>query len=319
MDTSKDASKYADDVDSKLNRDAKNTTKNCDSAYLEIVKKIRKEGVWKDNRTGIRTLAIAGAMFEHEMGNGFPLLTTKKVAFKNIASELEFFIKGITDKSWLKERNNHIWDEWASPLKVPYSHDAETRRKMAEETDLGPVYGFQWRHFNAEYKDEKSDYRGKGVDQLNNLVEKLRKDPSDRRMIVSAWNPQQVEMMALPPCHWGYQVTVIGDKLNLLWNQRSVDTMLGLPFNIASYGLLLHLLAKQANLKEGKLVGFLGDVHIYENHIEGADEQLSRDVNKYASPHIRTENFQDIFKWRSEDTKIEDYQSYPAIKFDIAV
>jgi thymidylate synthase len=190
---------------------------------------------------------------------------------------------------------------------------------MVDEPDLGPVYGFQWRHFNAEYSGHKSDYARRGVDQLAEVVKKLKTDPNDRRMIVSAWNPQQLGMMALPPCHYAFQVTVIERKLNLLWNQRSVDTMLGLPFNIASYALLLHLLAKESGFDEGKLVGFLGDVHIYENHIDGAKEQLSRDPRKYKLPTIRTDGFNSIFDWDSSMTKIEDCQSYPAIKFDIAV
>ncbi|MFA6064849.1 MAG: thymidylate synthase [archaeon] len=288
-------------------------------AYLSIVKKILDEGVWKDNRTGVKTLAIAGAMFEHDMSKGFPLLTTKKVPFKNIASELQFFINGVTDKKWLQERNNHIWDEWASPLKAAYGHSEEAKKKMLEERDLGPIYGFQWRHFNANYENYDTNYEGKGVDQLKRVIDKLKSDPNDRRMIVMAWNPLQIQNMALPPCHYGFQVTVIGDKLNLLWNQRSVDTMLGLPFNIASYALMLHLLAKEAGLKEGKLVGFLADVHIYENHLAGAKEQLARDQNLYKLPTIKTEPFTNIFEWKSTDTVIENYQSHPTIKFDIAV
>jgi thymidylate synthase len=288
-------------------------------SYLSIVRRIMSEGAWKDNRTGVKTLAIAGAMFEHDMSKGFPLLTTKKVPFRNIASELEFFMRGLTDKSWLQEKNNHIWDEWANPQKAPYGHSAEAKKKMMDERDLGPIYGFQWRHFNAEYKNYDTDYTGKGVDQLAKIVDKLKSDPMDRRMIMSAWNPQQLGIMGLPPCHYALQVTVIDGKLNLLWNQRSVDIMLGLPFNIASYALMLHLLAKEANLKEGKLVGFLADVHIYENHMDGVKEQLSRDPSKYPLPTIKTENFKSIFDWKCTDTVIENYQSYPTIKFEIAV
>jgi thymidylate synthase len=287
--------------------------------YLRIVKNILENGATKDNRTGIGTLAIAGAMFEHDMSKGFPLLTTKKVPFRLIASELEFFIKGITDKNWLKDRNNHIWDEWANPKKAAYGHDAEAKKKMADERDLGAIYGFQWRHFNAPYDNYDSDYAGAGVDQLKNVIETLRKNPNDRRMIVSAWNPSMLGQMALPPCHYGFQVTVINGALNLLWNQRSVDTMLGLPFNIASYALLLHLLAKEAGLKEGRLIGFLADTHIYLNHLEGAREQLSRDSEKYPLPKIETENFTSIFDWKHEDSKVTGYESYPTIKFDIAV
>ncbi len=288
-------------------------------AYLDIVKNILANGERKANRTGVDTVAIAGAMFEHDMANGFPLLTTKKTPFKMVASELEFFIKGLTDKKWLQDRSNHIWDEWASPTKAPYGHDDAAKAKMKNERDLGPIYGFQWRHFNAEYKNSDSDYTGQGIDQLKKLTETLKTNPNDRRMIVSAWNPSKLSEMALPPCHYCFQVTVINGKLNLLWNQRSVDTMLGLPFNIASYALLLHLLAKESRLREGKLVGFLADTHIYVNHVDGAKEQLSRDPSTYPLPTLQTENFTSIFDWKCDDSKILNYQSFPKIEFAIAV
>lgn len=287
--------------------------------YLDLVQRILDEGVRKEDRTGTGTISIPGALFEHNMGDGFPLLTTKKVPFRLVASELEFFIKGITDKQWLIDNNNHIWDEWANPEKAPYGHDEVSKKRMMEERDLGPVYGFQWRHFGAEYENYDTDYTGKGIDQLTQLIEKLQTNPSDRRMIVSAWNPTQMHQMALPPCHYGYQVTVTDGKVNLFWNQRSVDTALGLPFNIASYALLLHLLAKEAKLGEGKLVGFLGDTHVYSNHVEGLQEQLSRDPETYPLPTIKTEDFTSIFDWKYTDTVVENYESYPTIKFEIAV
>lgn len=288
-------------------------------AYLDIVKKILEEGVDKDDRTGIGTLAIAGTMFEHDMSKGFPLITTKKMPYKVIASELEFFIKGITDKKWLQDNKNHIWDEWANPKKAQYGHDEASKKRMAEERDLGPIYGFQWRHFNAPYYNFDTNYIGQGVDQLKNIIEKLKTNPTDRRMIVCAWNPAMMDQMALPPCHYAFQVTVLNKKINLLWNQRSVDTMLGLPFNIASYATLLHLLAKETGLGEGKLVGFLADVHIYSNHIEGAREQLTRDPNKYPLPQLITENFTSIYDWKYTDSKIINYQSFDKISFEIAI
>ncbi len=287
--------------------------------YLDIVKKVLDEGKKEATRQGTPAYTIAGAIFEHDMSKGFPLLTTKKIPLRLISSELEFFINGRTDKKWLQDKDNHIWDEWAKPQKAPYGHDEESKKKMLEERDLGPIYGFQWRHFNAPYQDFDSDYKGKGIDQLKKVIETLKTNPRDRRMIVNAWNPLQFDEMALPPCHYSYQITVIEGKLNLLWNQRSVDTMLGLPFNIASYALLLHLLAKESGLKEGKLVGFLADVHIFENHLEGAKEQLSRDPEKYPLPKIETENWKSIFKWKSEDSKVINYQSFDRIKFDIAI
>lgn len=288
-------------------------------SYLNIVRRVLEQGEQKSNRTGVDTIAVAGAYFEHDMSTGFPLLTTKKMPFKVIASELEFFIKGLTDKQWLKDRNNHIWDEWASPKKAPYGHDEASKKRMAEERDLGPIYGFQWRHFNADYTNYSDDYTNKGVDQLKRVIETIKTNPGDRRMIVSAWNPVKLSEMALPPCHYAFQVTVINGKLNLLWNQRSVDTMLGLPFNIASYAILLHLLAKETGLKEGKLVGFLADVHIYVNHIDGAKEQLTRDPNLYPLCQIQTDNFTSIFDWKYDDSTISNYQSHPKIAFEIAV
>ena len=288
-------------------------------AYLEIVRRILAEGERKESRTGIDTIAIAGAMFEHDMAKGFPLLTTKKTPFRLVATELEFFIKGITDKKWLQDRNNHIWDEWANPQKAPYGHDAESKKRMMEERDLGPIYGFQWRHFGAAYVDCATDYTGQGVDQLQRIVDTLRSNPHDRRMIVNAWNPLQLEQQGLPPCHFVFQVTVIDGKLNLLWNQRSVDVPLGLPFNIASYGLLLHLLAKQAGLREGRLIGFLSDTHIYVNQVDGIREQLARDPDRYPLPRLVTDPFTSIWDWQAEHSQVEGYESYPKIDFPIAV
>ena len=290
-------------------------------AYLDIVEKILAQGFRKTNRTGTDALTVAGSMFEHDMADGFPLLTTKKVLFRLVASELEFFIRGMTDKAWLQERNNHIWDEWCSSDVVPYSNDTQTKSKMMAERELGPVYGWQWRNFGADYiaynAPPPPKPESRGVDQLGLLTETLKKDPDSRRMIVNAWNPLDLSRMALPPCHYTYQVTVIDGRLNLLWNQRSVDVALGLPFNIASYGCLLHLLAKEAGLKEGKLIGFLGDTHIYINHVDAIREQLTREPR--ALPNITTEPFASIFEWRYTDTVIGGYDPCPAIKFDIAV
>lgn len=286
-------------------------------AYLDIVSKVLEEGQTKRNRTGKDALASAGAMFEHNMSDGFPLLTTKSVPFRLVASELEFFIKGITDKQWLIERNNHIWDEWCSPLKVEYGHDEETLAKMKEERELGPIYGWQWRNFGAQYQSFNKPPIGEGIDQLKNLIEKLKSNPDDRRMIVSAWNPVDFSEMALPPCHYSFQVTVINNKLNLMWNQRSIDIALGLPFNIASYALLLHLLAKEAGLEEGKLVGFLAYTHIYSSHIDGLKEQLSRDIKPL--PKLVTNKFTTIYDWEYTDSIVENYEHHPRIAFEIAV
>lgn len=287
--------------------------------YLDIIQRVLNEGKLVSTRQGPKAFTMAGAIFEHEMSKGFPLLTTKKMPFRLIATELEFFIKGLSDKKWLQDHNNHIWDEWANPKQAPYGHDEASKKRMLAERNLGPIYGFQWRHFNAPYISYNTNYEGQGIDQLARVIQTLKANPRDRRMIVSAWNPIQLEEMALPPCHYAYQVTVIENKLNLLWNQRSVDTMLGLPFNIASYATLLHLLAKETGFEEGRLVGFLADVHLFENHVDGAKEQLSRDPNAYPLPRIETKNFTSIFDWKAEDTELVGYQSYPKIAFEIAV
>jgi len=282
-------------------------------AYLDIVQNILEKGSYKSNRTKVPAYSITGKMFEHDMSEGFPLLTTKRMPFGMIASELELFIKGITDKKWLQKRKNTIWDDWAWQKKVPYGHDTETQNSMFMERDLGPIYGWQWNHYGAEYDGFEKDYSGKGINQLEKLVDTLKTNPNDRRMIVSSWNPTQLDEMALPPCHYSFQITVLDDKLNLLWNQRSVDTGLGLPFNIASYGLMLHLLAKETGFEEGKLIGFLGDVHIYENHISGLETQLTR--KPYSLPSIRTENFNSIFDWEYLDSEIYDYSAHDRLNF----
>jgi len=286
-------------------------------AYLDIVQKILDIGFRKTNRTGIDAITIAGAMFEHDMAEGFPLLTTKKVPFRLVASELEFFIRGITDKEWLRGQSNHIWDEWCSPDAVPYGNDEQTKAKMMAERELGPIYGWQWRNFGARYKACNLPPEGQSLDQLRQVVQTLKTDPDNRRMVVSAWNPLDLPRMALPPCHYAFQVTVIDGKLNLLWNQRSVDVALGLPFNIASYGCLLHLLAKEVGLGEGRLIGFLGDAHIYVNHIDGIRRQIARAPR--ALPQIKTESFASIFDWHYGDTVIENYDPHPKINFEIAV
>jgi len=299
--------------------------KNIDVQYLELVQKILNEGVRKENRTGVDTLAIAGAMIEHDMSEGFPLLTTKKMAFKSIRVELEGFIKGIRSKKWFQDRGCNIWNEWCNPKKVTYGNDADSKAKMAAEDDLGLIYGVQWRDFK---QPETLSFVGTdktatgfapsfGVDQLKKIVETLKKNPNDRRMICSAWNPTALDQMALPPCHLLWQVTVIDGKLNLAWYQRSVDVPLGLPFNIASYGLLLHLLAKEAGLKEGRLIGFLMDTHIYVNQIDALKNQIGR--QPYALPTVKTEPFTSITDWTYDTTRLEGYQSHEKIAFDIAV
>ena len=289
--------------------------------FIDLVTKILDAPgtEWKPNRTGVKTKAISGYMLEHDMRDGFPMLTTRKMFLKNAAIELEFFIKGLTDKRWLQERGNHFWDNWCNPKKVPYGHDAKTKSAMRMENDLGPIYGFQWRNFNGHWDIGTRNYND-GVDQLKKIVDMLKKDPSDRRMICSAWNPTQLSEMALPPCHLLWQVVVTGEKLNVLnlnWYQRSCDTMIGIPYDLLLYGLLLTLLAKEANMIPGKLCGMLGDVHIYENQLEGAYQQLKR--HEYFLPNIGIPDFKSIYDWTYNDLELYGYVHHPIINFPLSV
>lgn len=279
--------------------------------YLEVLNRILTEGKIKHNRTGVDTLSVSGTMLEFDMSTGkFPLMTTKKMGLKNICAELEMFLHGITSKKFLEDRGCHIWSAWANPKKVPYGNDEETKKKMAEEDDLGPIYGSQWVNFNGE-----------GVNQLQKVLDTLKTNPTDRRMIVSAWNPLKLDQMALPPCHYCYQILCNDGYVDLLWNQRSSDYPIGVPYDIASYAMLLTLICKQVNMKPGKLIGFFADSHIYVNQIEGVKEQLSREP--YELPTVKITNADDpnwtIWDWKYTDFTLENYQCHPAIKMPVAV
>lgn len=286
--------------------------------YLDLLNNVLTNGVKKSNRTGIDAISITGHMFEHNMNDGFPLVTTKKMGLKNIATELEFFIKGLTDKKWLQDRNCHIWDSWCRKFYLQTGIDVyynqfgvyptkETQLMwQAEECDLGPIYGYQWNNFN-----------GSGYNQLQAAVDTLKTNPLSRRIIVSAWNPLQIDDMALPPCHYGFQLLSDGECVDLLWNQRSCDVFLGIPYNIASYALLLLLIAKETNLIPRKLIGFLADVHIYENHIEQVKTQLSRSV--YKLPTVDILNFKSIYDWEYTDFNLNDYISHDKLVGVVAI
>lgn len=285
-----------------------------DSNYLNIAKTILNSNNLTTNRTAVKTYSFPGVHLRHDMSQGFPLLTTKKVPYKSVFSELEFFIKGLNSKKWLQERNNPIWNEWCNPKKVPYnSVDKETHEKMSKEDDLGLIYGVQWNDF----RDPSHSNPGDGVNQLQRLINTLKSNPTDRRMIVTAWNPLALDEMALPPCHLFWQVTVTNNKLNLFFYMRSADWFLGVPFNIASYGLLLHLLAKESGYEEGILNGFFADAHIYTNHLDAIKEQLTRQPRPL--PKTCTETFTDIYNWKYTDTDLLNYNPHPRIKAPIAI
>lgn len=274
-----------------------------DKTFQETLELILTKGYKKEDRTGTGTISFPGVMIRHDMSDGYPLLTLRTVPFKSAAIELEGFIKGITSKQWYKERGCNYWNQWCNPQVVPYGTDDDTKKKMEECDDLGKIYGYQWRNF-------------KGVDQLKKIVNTLKKDSNNRRMVCSAWSPDQLNEMALPPCHFAWQVNVTDGKLNLFYYMRSVDFVLGNDLN--TYGLLLHLLAKESNLKEGMLVGFFADAHIYLNHIDGIKELLSRDATS-SLPTIKTDNFKSIYDWQYSDTILLDYEPLPSVKFKVAV
>ena len=278
--------------------------------YLDLMKTILETGTLKHNRTGIDTISAPCQFIRHDMRTGFPLLTTKKVGLKTVCGELEMFIKGEHSKAFLHERNVKIWNEWANPQKVPYSTDPEQQKLMEAEDDLGKIYGYQWNNFNDS-----------GINQLKNAIETLKTNPTDRRMLVSAWNPLQLNEMALPPCHFCFQLISDGEYVDLIWNQRSLDTFLGGGFDLASYGMLLTLICHQVKMKPRFLAASFGDAHIYVNHLEQVREQLSREP--YPLPTVKILNADSpdwtIWDWKYTDFELENYQSHPAIKAPIAI
>ncbi|MBR3930523.1 MAG: thymidylate synthase [Alphaproteobacteria bacterium] len=310
-------------------------------AYLDILDNIyRKCGDIRHNRTGIPDIGLGhGATFEHDMEMGFPLITTKKMGLKNIATELEFFLHGITDKKWLQDRKCNIWNEWANPVKVKAQYDMRLPTAtnptellhsiMDNERDLGPVYGFQWRHFGGEYqwnpkridKNPTDNFNPQkpGIDQVANAIDKLKNNPNDRRIIVSAWNPTDFPYMALPPCHMMHQLIVRNGKLNLIWTQRSCDMFLGIPYNIASYALLLLLYAKEAGLKPGILKGELHDAHIYTNHLSQVALQLQRKPLPLPTVEIPDKNWNGMLNWHADGGfKLHNYVCHERLRGEVA-
>ena len=261
--------------------------------YLDLMNYVRETGTKKPDRTGTGTLSIFGYQMRFNLEEGFPLITTKKVHLKSIIYELLWFLKGSTNIDYLKEHGVNIWDEWAD-----------------ERGELGPVYGAQWRSWPTQ--------DGNSIDQISDVITRIKSDPDSRRLIVSAWNVSQIEKMALPPCHALFQFYVAKGRLSCQLYQRSADIFLGVPFNIASYSLLILMIAKATGLEAGDFVHPLGDAHLYLNHLNQVDEQLKR--KPFALPKMNIKNeITDILKFEYEDFSLEDYESHPHISAPIAV
>lgn len=314
-----------------------------EQAYLHLCKDVLENGTEKMDRTKTGTISLFGKQIRFDLRDGFPLLTTKRVSFHLIATELLWFLKGDTNIRYLLQHNNNIWNEWAfkkwvesneydgpdmrdfglrsqkdPEFKKVYDEQMEIfKKKVLEDDDfakkygdLGFVYGKQWRHWKTSTNDT--------IDQISDVIQMIKTNPNSRRLIVSAWNPEDIPNMALPPCHTLFQFYVAEGRLSCQLYQRSADLFLGVPFNIASYALLTHLIAKECNLEVGEFVHTFGDVHIYANHIDQIKLQLSRDVKKPPTLLIKTEK-ESIFDYEIEDFEIIGYDPHPAIKAPVAV
>lgn len=261
--------------------------------YHDLLRHIVKNGSRKEDRTGTGTLSCFGYQMRFDLSEGFPLLTTKKVHTRSIIHELLWFLKGDTNIKYLNENGVSIWDEWAD-----------------EDGNLGPVYGHQWRSWPGHH--------GATIDQISDVVNTIRTNPDSRRLIVSAWNPADIPQMALPPCHCLFQFYVADGKLSCQLYQRSADTFLGVPFNIASYALLTLMIAQVCDLQVGEFIHSFGDVHLYTNHLEQVELQLSRDIRPLPQMHLNRD-IKDLFAFRYEDFNLVDYNPHPAIKAQVAV
>ncbi|MBN8524974.1 MAG: thymidylate synthase [Planctomycetes bacterium] len=277
--------------------------------YHDLLKRILAEGAVRGDRTGTGTIGVFGHQMRFDLGAGFPLVTTKKLHLKSIIWELAWFLQGRTDNQWLVDHGVTIWNEWATP--------EQCARFGRGPGDLGPVYGHQWRNFGAT-KLPDGTFAKDGVDQIAWVLAEIRRNPNSRRLLVTGWNPAEQDTVALPPCHTFFQFYVQDGKLSCQLYQRSADTFLGVPFNIASYALLTHLVAQVCGLGVGDFVHTLGDAHIYSNHLEQVRLQLSREPRPLPTLRLNPE-LKDLFAFRFEDVTIEGYDPHPGIKAPVAV
>ena len=267
-------------------------SRSVDTQYEDLLRLVMDQGAAKPDRTGTGTRSVFGHQLRYDLQRGFPLVTTKKVHFRSVAYELLWFLRGDSNVKWLQEHGVTIWDEWAGP-----------------DGDLGPVYGVQWRSWPAP--------DGSHIDQVRQLLETLRSDPHSRRLIVSAWNVAEIPKMALAPCHALFQFHVADGRLSCQLYQRSADLFLGVPFNIASYALLTHMIAQQVGLEVGEFIWTGGDCHIYDNHVEQVTEQLSR--APFAFPQLRLRRADSLFDYAFDDFEVVGYEHHPALRAPVAV
>ena len=297
-----------------------------DEQYRAMLAEVLYNGTSKDDRTGTGTISKFGMQIRHRMSDGFPVLTTKRLAFKTMVTELKWFLKGDTNIKYLVDNGCNIWNGDAYKnycmKQVPHDH-FETEEEFIELIktndrfankwgELGPIYGKQWTDWNVKVPHKTMDgvYHTRSIDQIKNLIKDIKANPNSRRLMVSAWNVGELDQMTLPPCHYGFQCYVADGKLSLMWNQRSADLFLGVPFNISSYGLLLMLLCEETGYEPGELIGNFGDTHLYSNHTEQAKEQISRDG--FELPTIKLSNV-DVLEGNF-DVELENYIFHPSIK-----
>jgi len=271
--------------------------------YKTLIQNALEEGFLRPTRSGIPAYSLLGKTLEHDMKDGFPLLTCRKMPQKSMRVETEFYLKGYTDKKWLTDRGCHFWDYWHN-------------KQSEDSNDLGPTYGFEWRHFGANYTSI-GNYQGQGIDQIKWVIEKLKKCPESKRLVVSQWNPKDLEQQAIPPCPFAFQLLKHGEELNIIFYQRSGDICLGVPNDFAQHALLLHLFCLETGYKEGKVIGMFGQIELYENHLEGAKELLTREIQTL--PQVVTEHFSGIDNWSYQDTIFTNYNHGEKIHFPIAV
>lgn len=281
--------------------------------YLDLLKDILENGKQREDRTGVGTIGVFGRQMRFSLReNNFPMITTKKLFFKTIVEELLWFLSGSTNVYDLRARGVSIWDAWAESHKNPVTHG-----------DLGPIYGHQWRNFGASLRESVSGsrkgYRSDGVDQIKDVLSQIRTDPNSRRLVVTAWNPRDVPKASLPPCHVLFQFYVCDGELSCHMYQRSADMFIGVPYNIASYSLLTIMMAKVTGLLPGEFIHSIGDAHIYKNHIDLVQEQLSRELRNTPQIYVGDEVGDDLFSFRPHHFSLVDYNPHPWIKADVAV